>query len=87
MTVVMLVLDIFLYIWLGLIFCMCTRLCYEEHQQRHPNTRFNFTYMKRKLSILFDKQEPLILESELTESFHDLETTPPDEPPDWVRGD
>ena len=85
----MLALDIFLYIWLCLICCMCSHLCYEEHQQRNPNTRFNFIYVKRKLSVLFGNQEPVNLNQnlvEMTGSYADLEAQP-DDPPDWVRGD
>ena len=82
----MLILDIFLYTWIGLIFCMCSRLCYEEHQQRHPDTRINFQYIKRKTFGLFYKSEPLITENELCESVH-VDNDPETNPPRWVHPD
>lgn len=79
----MLVLNIFMYIWLSLVCCMCTRLCYEEHMERHPSTRWNCSYIKRK--CCFWKYKPIIQESELVESFHDVEQNQNDEPPSWVH--
>ena len=81
----MLVVDLFLYTWLSLICCMCTRLCYEVHLEKYPNSKFSYTYVKRKTySVLYHSREPLIQESELSESVTDIER-PVEEPPDWVR--
>lgn len=79
---IMIALNVFMYIWLILLCCMCSRLCYEEQQQRHPDNRFNCNKIKKKLC----PREPLIEESELTESIcidndehddDDIENTPP----------
>lgn len=79
------VLDIFVYIWLSLVCCMCTRICYEEHQQRNPNMRIDFAYVKRKVCACFRRNDPLIVENEMTASYSNLECQPSDDPPSWVQ--
>lgn len=81
----MLILDIFVYIWLSLICCMCTRLCYEEHRERQKNYIMSFSCIKDKLCCLFgrNKREPLIQESELVDSIYN--DNDEESPPRWVH--
>lgn len=75
-----------MYIWLSIACCMCTRICYEEHRERNPQTRLSLTYIKRKCCCCLNSYKPIITENELTESFHDVEERMnDDEPPDWTR--
>ena len=77
--------DIFLCFWLGLVCCMCTRLCYEEHTERHPNSRISYSYMKRKLCFCC-KDNPLIEESEMTDSHYtQVNKAEECDPPQWVN--
>ena len=82
----MLALDILLYIWLSLICCMCSRLCYEVYIQKHPTSCMRISYMKRKLFSVFNKDEPLIHSTEMTDSIVDADVHyTADDPPEWVR--
>lgn len=77
--------DIFLFIWLGLVCCMCTRLCYEEHRERYPNSTISYSYIKRKLCFCC-KEKPLIEESEMTDSHYtQVGKTEEGDPPHWVH--
>lgn len=82
----MLALDVFLYVWIGLICCMCSRLCYEEHTRRNPTTKIRFSYLKRKFFCMFQKNEPLISDTEMSGSVIDVEEQyRADDPPKWVQ--
>ena len=54
-------LDIFLYVWICIICCMCSRLCYEVQRETHPDSRCIycrklFSWSKPPLIVLDDSE-------------------------------